>query len=193
MTKGLLNITLLFSILMTASMVVAQDQGGSRGDSASNDRIADTLNRSGNAFRSGLVFLAGGDKSAAKREFDQATKVFIESGLRPNASVRFADCRTLLEETVFRLEYPQGTREPEIAKLFSVCGWGDAGALAEVGRSKTGPYYSSPTSTNGSEPKLLLVSSIRDTSRHRLMNLRILFLLKMRRILNRRPLRTNSD
>jgi membrane-bound lytic murein transglycosylase D len=139
---------------MTASMVVAQDQGGSRGDSASNDRIADTLNRSGNAFRSGLVFLAGGDKSAAKREFDQATKVFIESGLRPNASVRFADCRTLLEETVFRLEYPQGTREPEIAKLFSVCGWGDAGALAEVGRSKTGPYYSSPTSTNGSEAEV---------------------------------------
>ena len=151
MTKGFLNLAIIFSILISASVVLGQDQAGQRGENSLNERVADTLNRSGNAFRSGLAFLSAGDKSSAKKEFDQATKIFIESGLRSNATVRLADCRTLLEETVFRLEYPERNREPEITKLFSVCGWGEAGALADAGRMKAGPYYSSPVAANSSD------------------------------------------
>jgi len=148
MAKRLLNFAIILSISLSASAVFAQDQGAPRGDNSSSEKISDTINRSGNAFRSGLVFLAGGDKSSAKREFDQATKIFIESGLRSNVTVKFSDCRTLLEETVFRLEYPERNREPEITRLFSVCGWGDAGGLADVGRVKAGPYYSAPVTGN---------------------------------------------
>lgn len=150
MIKGLINLSLLGSILLTGSLASAQQApSGLRGDAVS-EKVADTLNRSGNAFRSGLAFLASDDKVAAKREFDRATKVFIESGLRTNVTVRFADCRTLVEETVFRLEYPERGRVAEISKLFTVCGWGEPGDFANIGTQKVGPYYADQT--NASTP-----------------------------------------
>jgi membrane-bound lytic murein transglycosylase D len=140
MIKGFLNFFLIASVLVTSNGVNAQDSRSAvRQDDAVLEKVADTLNKSGNAFRSGLAFLASDDKVSARREFDRATKFFIESGLRANVTVRFADCRGLLEETVFRLEYPDRGRVAEISKLFSVCGWGDPGELANIGGKIVGP------------------------------------------------------
>jgi hypothetical protein len=118
-------------------------------DNATNEKINDSMIRSGEAFRSGLTFLKANDKVVAKREFDRAIKVFIDSGLRPNASVRFADCRNLLEETVFRLEYPVAGRDAEVVRLFSVCGWGDPTGL--VPSAIQGPVAASAGSNTEGE------------------------------------------
>jgi len=179
MTKGSIFSAVFLSLLLSLSSAVAQDgPSGARADQAVNDRIADTLNRSGEAFRTGLAFLAADDRVVAKREFDKAIKIFIESGLRPNATVRFSDCRNLLEETVFRLEFPVKGRDPELTKLFSVCGWGEPVGMAS--QRSEGPYLVQPSPleselgsgfiSQGHEPspldelaKLVLTSEEEDT------------------------------
>lgn len=89
------------------------------------------LSDSGNLFKEGLLNLQDNRRAQAREKFDKSVEVFLISNQSTAANNQLQGCYNQLIETVYRLEFPTATRQPQIKGLALTCGWNIDNTLAE--------------------------------------------------------------
>ena len=94
-------------------------------------RIDQIITDSGKFFRQGLFNIQDNRRSQAGDDFDKAVEVFIMSGVNVNHNKKLQSCYSQLIETVYRMEFPVATQQPNIRSLSATCDWAIENDLAD--------------------------------------------------------------
>lgn len=115
--------------------------------------INKVLEDSGRHFREGMTDLSAGRRTESGEKFDKAVEIFLFSTINTQSDQRLQSCYAQLLETVYRIEFPSASQQPQIRSLSSTCGWDWneedyklADAVAQMGRPGT-----TPAAANGTE------------------------------------------
>lgn len=87
------------------------------------EAIRKVLDDSGRSFKEGMVALKSNRRSDSGEAFDKAVETFLFSTLDIQRDQSLQGCYTQLIETVYRLEFPNGSQPPQIRSLSATCGW----------------------------------------------------------------------
>ena len=87
------------------------------------EAIRKVLDDSGRSFKEGMVALKSNRRSDSGEAFDRSVETFLFSTLDIQRDQSLQGCYTQLIETVYRLEFPNGTQPPQIRSLSATCGW----------------------------------------------------------------------
>ncbi len=81
-------------------------------------------NKAGIIFKEGLMAITENRRSDAGEKFDKSVEVFLMSGVNVSRNDKLKNCYNQLIETVYRMEFPSGSQQPQIRSLSATCGWG---------------------------------------------------------------------
>jgi membrane-bound lytic murein transglycosylase D len=81
-------------------------------------------NKAGIIFKEGLMAMTENRRSDAGEKFDKSVEVFLMSGVNVSRNDKLKNCYNQLIETVYRMEFPSGSQQPQIRSLSATCGWG---------------------------------------------------------------------
>ena len=81
------------------------------------EAIRKVLDDSGRSFKEGMVALKSNRRSDSGEAFDRSVETFLFSTLDIQRDQSLQGCYTQLIETVYRLEFPNGTQPPQIRSL----------------------------------------------------------------------------
>lgn len=81
------------------------------------------LDESGKLFREGMIELQQNRRAESGEKFDKAVEVFLFSTLNIQTDQRLQSCYSQVLETVYRIEFPSETNQPQIRGLSATCGW----------------------------------------------------------------------
>ena len=122
-------------ILISASAVFGQYSGGTnktktRQVEQSEAQIRQVTDKSGRAFKEGLLALKDGRRPVAGEKFDESLEVFLLSTLNVQRNERLSSCYNQLIETIYRIEF-RSNQSPNIRSLASTCRWNITNQLAD--------------------------------------------------------------
>jgi LysM repeat protein/predicted nucleic acid-binding Zn ribbon protein len=80
-------------------------------------------NKAGIIFKEGLMAITDNRRSEAGEKFDDSVEVFLMSGVNVSRNQKLQNCYSQLIETVYRMEFPAGSQQPQIRSLSATCGW----------------------------------------------------------------------
>ncbi|HEY0427386.1 MAG TPA: transglycosylase SLT domain-containing protein [Pyrinomonadaceae bacterium] len=106
--------------------------------------------RAGKLFKEGLFNLKDNRRSQAGEKFDKSVEEFLYSTLNVQSNAKLRDCYNQLVETVYRIEFPLNTQQPQIKTLSAACGWNIDNQLADdiAKLVLTNPPTTNPTNSN---------------------------------------------
>ena len=86
-------------------------------------QVNKVLEDSGRHFRDGLNAFKANQRSESGARFDKSVEVFLYSTLNIQKDQKLQTCYNQLVETVYRIEFPSDTQQPQIRSLSATCGW----------------------------------------------------------------------
>src|SRR5690606_32345605 len=97
-------------------------------------------------LREEMTELNAGRRTESGEKFDKAVEIFLFSTINTQSDQRLHSCSAQLLETVYRIEFPSASQQPQIRSLSSTCGWDWnvqdfklADAVAQMGRPGAAP------------------------------------------------------
>lgn len=128
------SLTALIFLLSNLS-IQAQSSGSGLRNAEPNKNGKEVVDKiladSGNLFKEGLLNLQDNRRVQAREKFDKSVEVFLISNQTISSNAQLQGCYNQLIETVYRLEFPTATRQPQIKGLALTCGWNIDNTLAE--------------------------------------------------------------
>jgi LysM repeat protein len=94
-------------------------------------QVNSLLEKSGASFKNGLLSLKDNRRSLAGENFNKSVEEFLYSTLNVQSNAKLRDCYNQLVETVYRIEFPSNTQQPQIKTLGAACGWNIDNQLAD--------------------------------------------------------------
>ncbi|MGI8787621.1 MAG: hypothetical protein ACR2HG_07680 [Pyrinomonadaceae bacterium] len=85
----------------------------------------------GKYFKQGLFNMQDNRRSQAGDDFDKSVEVFLMSGVNVSRNPKLQSCYNQLIETVYRIEFPSNSLQPQIRSLSATCGWAIDNDLAD--------------------------------------------------------------
>lgn len=87
--------------------------------------------KAGKFFNEGLLSLKDNRRSQAGEKFNKSVEEFLYSTLNVQSNQKLRECYNQLVETVYRIEFPSNTQQPQIRTLSAACGWNIDNQLAD--------------------------------------------------------------
>ncbi len=87
------------------------------------DAVRRVLDESGRSFKEGMTALKAHKRSDSGTAFDKSVETFLFSTLDIQRNKTLQGCYNQLIETIYRLEFPNGTQPPQIRSLSATCEW----------------------------------------------------------------------
>ncbi len=110
-------------------------------------RFNQITNDAGKFFKQGLFNMQDNRRSQAGEDFNKSVEVFLMSGVNVSRNPKLQNCYSQLIETVYRMEFPSGSQQPNIRSLSATCGWTIDNELADKVAKLV---LTVPTATNNS-------------------------------------------
>ncbi|HLM61569.1 MAG TPA: lytic transglycosylase domain-containing protein, partial [Pyrinomonadaceae bacterium] len=131
------NITAILTVLFISS-VSGQITGTTSNDTTrpqevdqAEARFNQITSEAGKFFKQGLFNMQDNRRPQAGEDFNKAVEVFLISGVNVSRSQKLQSCYNQLIETVYRIEFPSGSQQPQIRSLSATCGWAIDNDLAD--------------------------------------------------------------
>lgn len=93
--------------------------------------VGEITAKSGILFKQGLLNMQDNRRSQAGEDFNKSVEVFLMSGVNVSRNGKLQGCYNQLIETVYRIEFPSNTQQPQIRSLSATCGWAIDNELAD--------------------------------------------------------------
>jgi LysM repeat protein len=87
--------------------------------------------KAGKLFNEGLLSLKDNRRLIAGEKFDKSVEEFLYSTLNVQSNPKLSSCYNQLVETIYRIEFPSNTNQPNIRTLSAACGWNIDNQLAD--------------------------------------------------------------
>jgi len=94
-------------------------------------RFNQITTEAGKFFKQGLLNMQDNRRPQAGEDFNKSVEVFLMSGVNVSRSQKLQSCYNQLIETVYRIEFPSGSQQPQIRSLSATCGWAIDNELAD--------------------------------------------------------------
>ncbi len=94
-------------------------------------RFNQITNDAGKFFKQGLFNMQDNRRSQAGEDFNKSVEVFLMSGVNVSRNPKLQNCYSQLIETVYRMEFPSNSQQPNIRSLSATCGWAIDNDLAD--------------------------------------------------------------
>jgi LysM repeat protein len=117
--------------------------------------------KAGKYFNEGLFNLKDNRRSQAGEKFNKSVEEFLYSTLNVQSNQKLRECYNQLVETVYRIEFPSNTQQPQIKTLSAACGWNIDNQLADdvaklilttpTNTTNTNAFIAATEKTNSSE------------------------------------------
>lgn len=85
----------------------------------------------GKFFKQGLFNMQDNRRWQAGEDFNKSVEVFLMSGVNVSRNPKLQNCYSQLIETVYRMEFPSSSQQPNIRSLSATCGWTIENDLAD--------------------------------------------------------------
>ncbi len=119
-----------FLIFISSSIVFGQVTNSTSSNETKTQIVEQTeanfnqiTNKAGIIFKEGLIAITDNRRSDAGEKFDKSVEVFLMSGVNVSRNAKLQNCYSQLIETVYRMEFPSGSQQPQIRSLSATCGW----------------------------------------------------------------------
>jgi LysM repeat protein len=86
-------------------------------------QVNKVLEDSGRYFREGLTSLKANQRSESGSKFDKSVEVFLYSTLNIQKDQKLQACYSQLIETIYLMEFPSDSKQPQLRTLSASCGW----------------------------------------------------------------------
>ncbi len=119
-----------FLIFITNSFVFGQVTSSTSSNETKTNIVEQTeanfnqiTNKAGIIFKEGLMAMTENRRLDAGEKFDKSVEVFLMSGVNVSRNAKLQNCYSQLIETVYRMEFPSNSQQPQIRSLSATCGW----------------------------------------------------------------------
>lgn len=130
MTRPINGIIPVFALIFVSFSFTAFGQStSSSGDNLppavqqAQEAVRKVLDDSGRSFKEGMVALKANRRSDSGAAFDKSVETFLFSTIDIQRDATLQGCYSQLIETIYRIEFPNGSQPPQIRSLSATCGW----------------------------------------------------------------------
>src|SRR5207237_3120774 len=118
---------LILTLCQLAYSVSAQTEQNKNAEA----QVKEVTDRAGRLFNEGLLNLKNNRRAQAGEKFDKSVEEFLYSSINVQNNPQMRDCYNQLVETVYRIEFPLNSQQPNIRTLSAACGWSIDNQLAD--------------------------------------------------------------
>ncbi|MGD9564445.1 MAG: transglycosylase SLT domain-containing protein [Pyrinomonadaceae bacterium] len=125
MNRSISRLIPVFALILTAFGVDAIGQAAENLPAVREyqQAVRKVLDDSGRSFKEGMTELKAKRRSESGAAFDQSVETFLMSTLDVQRDRVLQACYNQLIETIYRLEFPNGSQPPQIRSLSATCSW----------------------------------------------------------------------
>ena len=125
MIRSFYRVSPVLAIIILSLFSVVSGQNTNTPEEAQRaiDAVRRVLDDSGRSFKEGMTALKANKRSDSGAAFDKSVETFLFSTLDIQRNKTLQGCYNQLIETIYRLEFPNGTQPPQIRSLSATCEW----------------------------------------------------------------------
>ena len=128
---AILSVLSVFSAFGQITSTTASDVTKPQEVDQAEARFNQITQDAGKFFKQGLFNMQDNRRPQAGEDFNKSVEVFLMSGVNVSRSSKLQSCYNQLIETVYRIEFPSNSSQPQIRSLSATCGWAIDNDLAD--------------------------------------------------------------